>query len=269
MHSIGVYMKRKISLVLCMLILAAAMVCQASPVSLAETAYDEAKARSTAETMFTTWNQMLEEGQFALAEDEKEQILTQYGEEAQEAIDVYDAWNDLYEQLGDYVEIKDASYTESDGIITVTLTVKYTEGDMSFSVPVNASSYELAMTDFSDVKADIIKSLSQQMKEAGLNTVMGLVIVFFMLIFMSFVFSLFKFVNRPEKKAPEAPAAPVAAPAPTAEETAESEVDDGELVAVITAAIMASMKDAGQEVPADGLVVRSIKRRNKKSWQNA
>lgn len=259
-------MRRKISLVLCMLILAAAMVCQASPVSLAAE-YDEAEARNTAESMFMTWNQMLEEGQFALAEDEKAQILVQYGEEAQEAIDVYDAWNELYEQLGDYVEIKDASYTESDGTISVTLTVKYTEGEMSFSVPVDASSYELAMTDFSDIKADIIKPLSQQMKEAGLNTIMGLVLVFIVLIFLSFVFSLFKYVNRLEKKEPKAEEpAPVFTPAA---EPAEETLDDGELVAVITAAIMASMKDAGQEVPADGLVVRSIKRRNKKSWQNA
>ena len=35
-----------------------------------------------------------------------------------------------------------------------------------------------------------------------------------------------------------------------------------ELVAVITAAIMASMSEEGIEVPEDGLVIRSIRRKN-------
>ena len=43
-------------------------------------------------------------------------------------------------------------------------------------------------------------------------------------------------------------------------------VDDGELVAVITAAIQAYM---GDSVPADGFVVRSIRKVNKNRWMNA
>lgn len=43
-------------------------------------------------------------------------------------------------------------------------------------------------------------------------------------------------------------------------------IDDSELVAVITAAIMASM---GDEAPADGLVVKSIRKANGKQWKNA
>jgi p-aminobenzoyl-glutamate transporter AbgT len=46
----------------------------------------------------------------------------------------------------------------------------------------------------------------------------------------------------------------------------EELVNDCELVAVITAAIMASLGDAA---PADGFVVRSIKRANGKRWMNA
>lgn len=41
-------------------------------------------------------------------------------------------------------------------------------------------------------------------------------------------------------------------------------IDDKELVAVITAAIMASL---GEEAPKDGLVVKSIHKVNKQSWQ--
>lgn len=46
----------------------------------------------------------------------------------------------------------------------------------------------------------------------------------------------------------------------------EELVNDCELVAVITAAIIASLGDAA---PADGLVVRSIKRANSRKWMNA
>lgn len=41
---------------------------------------------------------------------------------------------------------------------------------------------------------------------------------------------------------------------------------DSELVAVITAAIMASM---GNEAPADGLFIRSIRKSNGNRWKNA
>jgi glutaconyl-CoA/methylmalonyl-CoA decarboxylase subunit delta len=43
-------------------------------------------------------------------------------------------------------------------------------------------------------------------------------------------------------------------------------INDYELVAVITAAIYASM---GDSVPTDGFVVRSIRRVNSKNWMNA
>lgn len=46
----------------------------------------------------------------------------------------------------------------------------------------------------------------------------------------------------------------------------EELVNDSELVAVIMAAIYASMGDA---VPADGFVVRSIRKANGKRWMNA
>ncbi len=46
----------------------------------------------------------------------------------------------------------------------------------------------------------------------------------------------------------------------------EELVSDGELVAVITAAIYASM---GDKVPANGLVVRSIRKANATRWKNA
>ena len=109
------------------------------------------------------------------------------------------------------------------------------------------------------------------MTKAGMNTLMGMGIVFVVLIFISFIIWLLGFIPNimsGEKKSAPAPA-PVAAPAPVpvpAEEPEEEDLtDDLELVAVITAAIMASM---GEEAPEDGLVVRSIRKRTP-GWKQA
>ena len=117
-------------------------------------------------------------------------------------------------------------------------------------------------------------SIEDAMAEATVNTIIGITVVFLALLFISFVISLFKYINKFEQKLADrkagktAPAPqPVAAstPAPVAE--AEPETDDLELIAVITAAIHAYEEAQGNTVTGD-LVVRSIKKRNSR-WQNA
>jgi len=101
------------------------------------------------------------------------------------------------------------------------------------------------------------------MGEAGLNTAMGLLIVFCALTFISLVITLegkiFKAVGskKAAPKVPEKVETPVAAPVVEEEDLS----NDEEIVAVITAAIYAYEAENGVEVPADGLVVRSIRRR--------
>jgi len=69
-----------------------------------------------------------------------------------------------------------------------------------------------------------------------------------------------------KKSAPAAAPAP-AAPAPAPEEVEEQ--DDGELIAVIAAAVAAAMEAAGEE-DASGFVVRSIRRvNNAPAWNRA
>ena len=71
-----------------------------------------------------------------------------------------------------------------------------------------------------------------------------------------------------KKKAAPAPAPAAPAPAPVIEETAEEE-DEGELIAVIAAAVAAAMEAAGAEEPT-GFVVRSIRRvNNAPAWNRA
>lgn len=109
------------------------------------------------------------------------------------------------------------------------------------------------------------------MPEALVNTVLGMGTVFIVLILISFVIYLLKYIpellNRSEKKKAEQPVVaskpvPKAAPAvPKEKMPAENKTDDTQLVAVITAAVAAAMESEGTPVPADGLVIRSIKKR--------
>ena len=179
---------------------------------------------------------------------------------------LYEERAELQEEFGIFKGmIGEAEFKEDNdnGIITVILIANYEGGPVSFSIPLYMSSGQL--TSEEDVKIETTevagesKPMGETMKEAGLNTVMGIGIVFLMLIVISFVISLFKLISKPEKKK-EAPA-PVKAPEPVVVEKSEDVTDDSEIVAVITAAIMASMEEAGQEAPADGLIVRSIRRR--------
>lgn len=101
--------------------------------------------------------------------------------------------------------------------------------------------------------------------EALQNTLVGMGTVFVVLIFISLIISLFKFIPQLEQalkggKKKEEAAAPVkAAPQIIEEEDYEEElVDDDALVAVITAALMAYQ--GGTSTSKDQLVVRSIRR---------
>ena len=116
-------------------------------------------------------------------------------------------------------------------------------------------------------------SIEDAMAEAGVNTIIGISVVFMALLFISFIISLFKYINKFEqmlanrkanKNATLSPV-PAATPAPVAAPVEET--DDLELIAVITAAIHAYEEAQGNVVEGE-LVVRSIKKRNNR-WQNA
>ena len=111
-------------------------------------------------------------------------------------------------------------------------------------------------------------SLGELMGQAGLNTLMGIGIVFFVLLFLSVLIGLFKYVNVFEKgfgKKAEKAAPVVQKPAPVvAAPVVEELVDDKELVAVIAAAIAAY-----ENTSTDAFVVRSIRRKPNNKWSRA
>lgn len=111
------------------------------------------------------------------------------------------------------------------------------------------------------------------METALLNTVMGISIVFIVLNVISWIISLFKYINKAEmaakqKKETIAPSIETVSVQPVAEEETNL-ADDLALAAVITAAVHAYEASKGNTIPIEGLFVRSIRKVNKSRWQNA
>lgn len=109
-----------------------------------------------------------------------------------------------------------------------------------------------------------IYSSKELVGQAGMNTIIGMGTVFVVLIFISFIISLFKYLPalfakkpkvEPEKKVETQKA--VSTPV----ETGTNLANDEQLVAVITAAIYAYEAQSGNvAISKDKLIVRSIKR---------
>lgn len=105
--------------------------------------------------------------------------------------------------------------------------------------------------------------------QALVNTVIAMGTVFLVLILISFIISLLKFIpilmdkltKKEEPVQPVPQAQPVSAPKPVVQIPA-APADDTQLIAVITAAVAAAMEQDGVAVPVDGLVIRSIKKRS-------
>ena len=106
--------------------------------------------------------------------------------------------------------------------------------------------------------------------EALFNTAIGMGTVFVVLILISFIIYLFKFIPKLLEIGKKKPEINSAAARPSSQNKVEQETapaasqasNDAQLVAVIRAAIAAQMsEETGAPVAADGLVIRSIKKR--------
>lgn len=174
------------------------------------------------------------------------------------------------DEFGAYVGVKEyEGGVEKDGEVTYDVVYEFEKHDMRLSLVYD--SHDVVTT----VTADPIYSTGEILEKAGMNTLLGMGVVFAVLILISLIISCFNFIPAIErkfskKKAAEkkaaVPAAPVtSAPVPAAAPAETAATDDLELVAVITAAVAASMGTAS----ADGFVVRSIKRKSSQKWKRA
>ena len=203
-----------------------------------------------------------------------ESLLSTLGGMSAEELKMYEEVDDTFtvaavtnfegvmEELGAYKGIESTEIEVDEKEYTVTSLVQYEQRAAIVTLTLEFKSQSFTPM---SITFDAQYSMGETLQRAGLNTLMGVGIVFCVLLFLCFLISLFKYVSKlsgegkKEQKAAPAPAAPVVAAAEPAEET-----DDLELVAVIAAAIAAA-----ENTSTDSFVVRSIKKVNKSKWRNA
>lgn len=164
------------------------------------------------------------------------------------------------EELGALVSVGDVIVTETKEGYSVSLPAVFEQRECEFSIDLTEDLVNIVSMSFTPVY-----TIKENLAKAGMNTLMGMGIVFLVLIFISWIISCMKYVNKiggnTKEKTESVPAPAPVAVAPAAEENL---ADDLELVAVITAAIAASTGAS-----SDGLVVRSIRRASSSNWKRA
>ena len=200
----------------------------------------------------------------AFTDDDIEQFLAQVTDAF--SVSAVESWRDTKDELGAFQEITEQSVEEDGNTITIISRSVFEGGTADVELVLdNSTGTDMAVS----MSFNVSYSMAEIMKQAGLNTLMGVGIVFLMLLFLSFLISQFKHISKLEAKFAKQEEKAAPAPAPAAAAAAEPEeeeelVDDGELVAVIAAAIAAS-----ENTSTDSFVVRSIKKSNARRWKRA
>ena len=172
-------------------------------------------------------------------------------------IQAMESWTGSKEELGEFEELGTAEVDFTDNQYTVVVPAEFDEADAEFEYVFDNKGTPETLA------VNVQYPLSVSLTRAGLNTLMGMGVVFAVLIFLSFVIYLLKFIpgllegKKEEDETEENTPVPVPAPAAPAVQAVSA---DQELVAVITAAIAA----AEGKTSTDGYVVRSIRKINRK-----
>lgn len=175
-----------------------------------------------------------------------------------------ESWKSVKDELGAYSSIVSQDVEKDGDVVTISTVAQFEKAKADVVLML-----DLGQQMYTSMTYSVQYSLAANMQRAGMNTLMGIGIVFLMLLFLSFVIGLFKYIEKfqnvgKKKAAEEAPKAEEAPePAIAQSEAADEDfADDLELVAVISAAIAAYENTSG-----DSFVVRSIKKSNK--WHRA
>ena len=175
-----------------------------------------------------------------------------------------ESWKGVKDELGAYSSIVSQNVEKDGDVVTISTVAQFEKAKADVVLML-----DLGQQMYTSMTYSVQYSLAANMQRAGMNKLMGIGIVFLMLVFLSFVIGLFKYIEKfqnvgKKKAAEEAPKAEEApAPAIAQSEAADEDfADDLELVAVISAAIAAYENTSG-----DSFVVRSIKKSNK--WHRA
>lgn len=275
-------MKKKISLLLCMLICILSMTAcgkkEPEYIITEEEAYNYAVEvagyvtyMATNDTEAVDWDDDVLLG---------EKILAVLQEAIGETVTAATAYNFPYnvqvaaknnfvnslEEVGAITDVakKSVSLSEDEAVVKLKAFGANREGEIEIMFELKAPK----KITVSSVALNSNYSFGEKMEKAALNTLLGMGSVFVILILICILISLFSFIpklmNRP-KKANTSEQSMDNAIAQIVENEEENLTDDLELVAVIAAAIAASEGASS----TDGFVVRSIRKSNVKKWQNA
>lgn len=173
-------------------------------------------------------------------------------------IQLYNSWNATREELGALKAIDIASIDievseETGELCVISVEAAYEKNDkVVFEFTIDKNYY------VSGAAINPTYTTAQKLAKAGMNTLIGMGTVFVVLVFISFIISLFKYINKfQNKNKKELVKEPEKEPENvTASVSEQNLADDYELVAVISAAIAAYEGEAS----SNGLVVRSIRR---------
>lgn len=222
-------------------------------VSLTAAVSAEDKLDETTESILVSTAEGLSEAIVSLTDEDIESYKTSTDDFTVSAMEV---WESSKDELGELVEFGETTVEYTSGTYTATVPADFEKREASF-----VYTFDEPTAAPTSMSIDIKYPLSVTMKNAALNTIMGIGTVFVMLVFLSYVIYLMgetvqKFQKKPEKKT-----APIPAPAPAVAAPVEEEVDDTELIAVIAAAIAAA-----EGTTPEGFVVRSVRKVNRRKW---
>lgn len=205
----------------------------------------------------------------AWAENVVQSLSTATEADLQSAMEMYPeddsfrTWKEVGMDAGVFEQIltDQITYEKTENGFSMVVPVQMSEKTIYISAEVDGSTQTTNFIFTSDAEGSGDMSLGQIFKKAGLNTLLGMGTVFAVLIFISILIWLLGYVPKllqPKEKHPEAVAP--AAVLPTVEAVADKALaDNGELVAVIAAAIAASTGAS-----TDSFVVRSIRKVKRK-----
>ena len=261
-------MKKKISLLGLVLILVLGMFTGCGKSETTE--YDQAALEQYADFILQNFSAMSPEQMESfqdMSELELDLTLINVGVpiSGENFLTMMDAWNAALEECGTFIDRGDYTMEVTNDGPVLNAEVNFSDRD---------AAVEFAFDDKGSMESLTVSAeytTGEILQKAGLNTVLGMGTTFVVLIFLSFIIWLLKYIPVLEKKFRKSPgtaAVPAAAPAPVqtapiAGETPEGPdaADDTELAAVIAAAVAAA-----EGTSPDGFVVRSIKRRKSNKW---
>ena len=255
-------MKKKISLLLCVLVMALSFVGCSGNASVTDT--EKEMLTLYTESIMIGFPSIGSEGfeyyrtmsEFAL--DYEIQVNTGLPVTGENFVSMINSWEAAEKECGKYVEHGEYEFERTNDGFIVSTDAKYEDRDATISLSYDED-YNMKSL---DVSAKF--GMGEILTKAGLNTLLGMGTVFAVLIFLAFLISLMKYIpvvmDMFKKKEKNTEVKTEIEGVETVVDTVEVE-DDLELIAVITAAIAAQ-----ESTTTDGFVVRSIRRRPLNNW---